>query len=58
MLLGTLAAAYAEAGDFNQAVTTEERAAGFARNHGNLQLAALLESRLALFQQHKAIRQR
>jgi tetratricopeptide (TPR) repeat protein len=58
MLLGTLAAAFAEAGDFSQAVSTEQRAAELARNGGNSQLGMLLESRLALFQQHTPVRQR
>ncbi len=58
MLLGTLAAAFAEAGDFDKAVATEQRARELARNLGNSQLVALLEGRLALFQQHTPIRQR
>ncbi len=58
MLLGTLAAAYAETGDFSQAVATEQRAINLAGTHGNSKLVALLQSRLALFQQHNPIRQR
>jgi tetratricopeptide (TPR) repeat protein len=58
MLLGTLAAAFAEAGDFSQAVATEQRAAELASNQRNAQLTTLLESRLALFQQHMPIRLR
>jgi tetratricopeptide (TPR) repeat protein len=57
LLLGTLAAAYAEAGDFSQSIATERRGAELARNQGNKQLVALLENRLALFQQHTPIRQ-
>jgi tetratricopeptide (TPR) repeat protein len=58
MLLGTLAAAFAEAGDFDQAIATEQRAQDLARNQGNSRLVSLLEGRLALFEQHTPIRQR
>jgi Flp pilus assembly protein TadD len=58
MLLGTLAAAFAEAGDFDKAVATEQRAAELAGKQGNSQLVTLLESRLALFQKQTPIRQR
>jgi tetratricopeptide (TPR) repeat protein len=58
MLLGTLAAAFAEAGDFSQAMATDQRALDLASSRGNSKLVALLQSRLALFQQHTPIRQR
>ncbi len=58
MLLGTLAAAYAEAGDFEKAVAAEQQAAELAGKQGNSQLTALLDSRLALFKQHMPVRQR
>jgi tetratricopeptide (TPR) repeat protein len=56
MLLGTLAAAYAEAGDFDKAVATERQAVDTAGSLGNSQLVALLNSRLVLLRQQKAIR--
>jgi tetratricopeptide (TPR) repeat protein len=56
MLLGTLAAAYAEAGDFDKAIATEQRALNVAGSQGNSQLVALLNSRLVLLRQQKAIR--
>jgi tetratricopeptide (TPR) repeat protein len=57
MLLGTLAAAYAEAGDFDKAVKTQQRATELATQQGNSRLAALLQGRLALLQAKTPIRQ-
>ncbi|MGD0786538.1 MAG: tetratricopeptide repeat protein [Terracidiphilus sp.] len=57
-LLGTLAAAYAEAGEFDKAVELEQRATDLAAQQGNTRLAATLEGRLALFQAKTPIRQR
>jgi Flp pilus assembly protein TadD len=58
MLLGTLAAAYAEAGDFDKAVETQQKAAELANQQGNAQLAAMLQGRLAVLQGKNAIRER
>ena len=57
MLIGTLAAAYAEAGDFDKAAETQQRAVELANQQGNARLAALLQGRLALFQGKTPIRQ-
>ena len=57
-LIGTLAAAYAEAGDFDKAIETEQQAIDLATREGNTRLAALLNSRLALLQAKTPIRQR
>jgi tetratricopeptide (TPR) repeat protein len=58
MLLGTLAAAYAEAGDFDKAVETEQRAEALANQQGNTRLAAMLQGRLAILQGKTPIRER
>lgn len=48
--LDTLAAAFAEAGDFAQAVATAQRALSIARDAGATGLASEIESRLAQYQ--------
>ncbi|HUY95108.1 MAG TPA: tetratricopeptide repeat protein [Terracidiphilus sp.] len=55
--LGTLAAAYAETGQFAQAIETEQRAANMAEQQGNQALARALAARLELLQAHTPIRQ-
>jgi tetratricopeptide (TPR) repeat protein len=57
-ILGTLAAAFAESGDFDKAVETERHAADLATQQGNARLAEALEGRLAKFQAKTPIRQR
>jgi tetratricopeptide (TPR) repeat protein len=57
VVLGTLAAAYAETGRYDQAIETEQRAADLAARQGNASLAASLNQRLALFEQKTPIRQ-
>ena len=57
-LIGTLAAAYAEAGDFDKAIDAEQRAIDLATQQGNTSLAATLGARLALLQARSPIRQR
>jgi Flp pilus assembly protein TadD len=57
MLLGTLAAAYAEAGDFDKAAETQQKAVELANQQGNARLASLLQGRLALLQGKTPIRQ-
>ena len=56
-LLGTLAAAYAEAGRFDKAVELEKRAADLATQQGNAPLAGILRSRLTQLQAKTPIRQ-
>ena len=51
--LGTLAAAYAEAGRFPEAIATAQKAVDAARAGGNDQLAAMSEQLLALFRTGK-----
>jgi tetratricopeptide (TPR) repeat protein len=58
MLLGTLAAAYAEAGEFAKAVETEQRASELARQQGDERLAGMLGARLATMQAGSPIRDR
>jgi hypothetical protein len=53
MALDTLAAAYAEAGRFDNAVATESRAIELARAAGKNDLADRFATRLALYRQRK-----
>jgi len=57
-LLGTLAAAYAEVGEFDKAIELEQRATDLATQQGNTRLATTLGSRMALFKAKIPIRQR
>jgi tetratricopeptide (TPR) repeat protein len=57
-VLGILAAAYAETGDFDKAIELEQRAAALANQQGNSRLAATLNNRLSLFQAKTPVRQR
>jgi tetratricopeptide (TPR) repeat protein len=56
-ILGTLAAAYAEKGSFNQAIETEQQAAELAAKQGDAGLARELNERMALLKESKPIRQ-
>ena len=56
-ILGTLAAAYAETGNFDKAIELEQRATGLATQQGNAALAQKLNARLALYQNRTPIRQ-
>ena len=56
-ILATLAAAYAETGQFAKAIETEQQAATLAGQQGNGDLAKTLSARLELFQAHSPIRQ-
>jgi tetratricopeptide (TPR) repeat protein len=51
--LETLAAAYAEAKRFDEAVSTAERAAGLARAAQQEAMAVAIDSRLALYRDHR-----
>ena len=55
--LGTLAAAYAEAGRYNDAVATAAEAATLADAQGNSQFAAMNRQLLALYQSGKPFRE-
>ena len=56
-LLGTLAAAYAEAGQFPQAVQAGEQAVHLAVAVGNRELAKQIQARLELFKNGKPYHQ-
>ncbi|MFM1769835.1 MAG: hypothetical protein RJA22_2364 [Verrucomicrobiota bacterium] len=56
-LLGTLAAAYAEAGRFEDAVRTGEEARGLAAARGDARLAALNEKLVSLYRARQPYRQ-
>jgi Flp pilus assembly protein TadD len=56
-MLGTLAAAYAEAGRFNDAVATAQKARTVALAHGQKEVAARNEELLALYQSGRAYHQ-
>ena len=57
VVLGTLAAAYAETGQFDRAIETGRRAADLAARQDNSGQAAMLSQRLKLFEQKTPIRQ-
>ena len=57
-LIGTLAAAYAEAGDFAKAIESEQHAIDLATQQGNTRLAATLGARMTQLQAKTPIRQR
>lgn len=56
-MVGTLAAAYAEAGNFPDAIATAEMAADMAQQEGNTQFATLSQQLIQLFRAGKAYRQ-
>ena len=56
-ILNTLAAAYAEAGRFDDALTTGREALQLAGDSGETNLASLIQSRLTLYETHKPFRQ-
>ena len=57
-ILGTLAAAYAETGDFDKAIEAEKLATDLAKQQGKTEIAAALQGRMVLFQAHKPIREK
>ena len=57
MLLATLAAAYAEIGNFGQAINTIQKSLSKARSTGNADAIALGERLLASFQSNAPIRE-
>jgi tetratricopeptide (TPR) repeat protein len=56
-IVATLAAAYAEAGRFEEAVEAEGRAADLAAHQGNARLAEALRARIELFRQKRPMRE-
>lgn len=56
-IIGILAAAYAETGDFSQAVLTVQRALQLAGSTGQAALADLLRAQLALYRAHSPFRE-
>jgi Flp pilus assembly protein TadD len=56
-LLDILAAAYAQAGDFDRAIATANTAAGQAKAAGSPDLARIIEGRIALYRSHKPFHQ-
>jgi protein O-mannosyl-transferase len=56
LMLGTLAAAYAEAGQFEHAVQTARRAEGVATQQGNTELASKLHAMAEKYERHQAHR--
>ena len=56
LILGTLAAAYAEAGRFPEAVNTAQLALDLANSQSNMDLSDLLRPQIALYQAHKPLR--
>jgi tetratricopeptide (TPR) repeat protein len=57
MLLGTLAAAYAEAGRFNDAVATAQKACDLAAQQGETNLLQKNQELLGLYREHKPYRE-
>ena len=57
-VLGTLAAAYAEAGAFDKAIEAEQQATDLAKQQGKAELAADLGGRMTLLQTRMPIRQK
>jgi tetratricopeptide (TPR) repeat protein len=57
-VLGTLAAAYAEAGAFDKAIEAEQQATDLAKQQGKAELAADLGGRMTLLQARLPIRQK
>jgi tetratricopeptide (TPR) repeat protein len=58
IVLRTLAAAYAESGDFTKAIGTAQRAMGLATAHGNNSLIETLRHEIELYQTQNAYREK
>jgi hypothetical protein len=57
LMMGTLAAAYAEAGNFDEAIATGQQAHDLAVAEGKTDLAAKNNELLVLYQAHKPCRE-
>ncbi len=57
-ILGTLAAAYAETGDFGKAIEAQRQATDIATQQGKAELAAALNRRMAKFEANTPIREK
>lgn len=57
IMVGTLAAAYAEAGRYDDAISTAQKACALAREHGETNLLARNQELLALYQTHQPCRE-
>jgi tetratricopeptide (TPR) repeat protein len=55
--IGTLAAAYAEAGDFNRAIATAQQACKVAKKNGETNLLKRNQELIELYLAHKAVRE-
>jgi tetratricopeptide (TPR) repeat protein len=55
-VMNTLAAAYAESGRFDEAISTARKAIDFARANGLMSLVSEIESHLTLYEQGKPVR--
>lgn len=58
IFIGTLAAAYAEAGQFDEAIATAQRACGLATKNGETELFQRNKELLALYMNHQAHHER
>jgi Flp pilus assembly protein TadD len=58
VMVGTLAAAYAEAGRFDEAIATAEKACALAREHGETELLKRNQELLQLYQKHQPYREK
>ncbi len=56
-MVGTLAAAYAEAGRFNEAINTAQKACALAEASGDTGLLQKNRELLAIYQKHSAYRE-
>ena len=52
-MVGTLAAAYAEAGQFDRAISTAQKACELAKKNGRTDLLQRNQELLAIYQQHQ-----
>src|SRR5213078_4943003 len=56
IIFRTLAAAYAETGEFSQAIQTAQQGIELANSQGNFSLATELQGNITLYQEHQPLR--